>query len=216
MPLSPGLSFAATANCSQRLAPRAAISGTTTDVPAAFGSPESPTKAPRGDVERTMRHDDSAIQQALIVLGQAINPIRVVSPEEIREIYARAGIGEPPAGLHAFRAQRDMSDPNIYVNKNSPVYRNAARKPSALSVLKLAAMLAHEQLHNTDGEFAAYRVQSDFFRSKLNGMPWRQREAARQHLQELDARARSLARAEQRRSGAWGARDLLEDCVHPS
>lgn len=151
-----------------------------------------------------MHHADSAIQQALIVLGQAVNPVLVVGPEEIHEIYARAGIGDPTAGLNAFRSPDDMTDPNIYVNRDSAVYMNAVRKPSALTALKLAATLAHEQVHNSDGDAAAYRLQSDFVRDKLRGLPWHQQEGARRYLEELDARARALARAERLRPQSPG------------
>jgi len=145
-----------------------------------------------------MHHEDAVIQQALTVLGLAVNPIRVVDLEEIREIYALAGAAPPPPGLNAFRAPGDTGDPTIYVNNASRVYRSAARKPSPLALLKLAATLAHEQVHNTDGEFAAYRLQSELVRSRLNRVPWRQQEEARQYLQELDARANALARVERR------------------
>jgi hypothetical protein len=151
--------------------------------------------APGREVERTMIHEDPVIQRALIVLGQEMNPIRVVGPDEIREIYAAIwGAGDASLGLDAFRAPGELSDPNIYVNKDSGVYRRAARELSALTLLKLAATLAHEQVHNTDGEPAAYRVQADFVRSRLQTLRWHQREEAQQHLQTLDARARALAR----------------------
>jgi hypothetical protein len=145
----------------------------------------------RWDVERIRQHDDPVIQQALIVLGQAVNPIRVSAPAQIREIYARRlGAGAPPAGLNAFRAPYD---PHIYVNMDSGVYTSAVRTRSALAVLKLAATLLHEQVHNTDGEFAAYRMQSDFVRSRLRSLPWRQQEAARLYVQNLDVRANAFA-----------------------
>lgn len=235
MALRTGLSFAATTDCPERLAPGAAISGTTMQAPATFASLELPTRAEvrrgrngrervrlivpelvaqRPDVERTMHHDDPAIQHALTVLGQAVNPIRVADAEEIREIYARTRGGAPPAGLNAFRAPGDMSDPNIYVNKNSLVYRRAAQKPSALTMLKLAATLAHEQVHNTDRDFAASRLQSDFVRSRMNSMPWRQQEEARRYLQGLDARASALARAEQLRH-KWVDRLQVSARVEP-
>ena len=160
------------------------------------------TVGPRPDVGRTMHHDDPAIRQALIVLGQAVSPIRVVGPDEIRGIYARTpDAGAPRAGLNAFRAP-DTSDPTIYVNRDSHVYRSAARRPSALALLKLAATLVHEQVHDTDRDFAAYRLQADFVRSRMQSMPRRDKEAARLYLQGLDARASALADAE-RRNATW-------------
>ena len=146
-----------------------------------------------------MQHDDSTIQHALIVIGQPVNPIRVMSSEAISKIYAGAGVGDPPAGLDAFRAPHDRADPNIYVNEDSLAYRNAMSNPSAVGRLKLAAILLHEQVHNTDGEFAAYSLQSDFVRSKLNGLPSRHRQEATRYLQQLDATVRALSRAERRR-----------------
>jgi hypothetical protein len=83
----------------------------------------------------------------------------------------------------------DPSDANIYVNEASAVYASAVRKPSALALLKLAATLVHEQVHNTDGEFAAYRLQSDFVRSRLTSIPGQQRDEAHAYVQGLDARA---------------------------
>lgn len=74
-----------------------------------------------------------------------MNPVRVVGVREIREIYARVRAGAPPAGLIAFRSTGDPSDSSIYVNRDSHVYRSAAREPSALGLLKLAATLVHEQ-----------------------------------------------------------------------
>ncbi len=143
-----------------------------------------------------MQHDDPVIQQALNVIGQPVNPVKVVGAREIREIYARVRAGAPPAGLNAFRATGDASDPSIYVNRDSLVYKDAARTSSVFGLLKLAATLVHEQVHNTDGEFAAYRLQSDFVRSRLSSLPPRQQEEARRYLQGLDARANGLGRAE--------------------
>jgi hypothetical protein len=108
-------------------------------------------------------------------------------------------MGDPPPELHAFRAPGDLSDPHIYVNAESAVYREALSKPSAVNTLKLAATLVHEQVHNTDREFAAYRLQSDFVRSRLKGLPSRQAEAAARFMENVEARARALARVEQRR-----------------
>ena len=79
------------------------------------------------------------------------------------------------------------------------MYQAASRKLSPFTVVKLAAALAHEQVHHTDDEPAAYRLQSDFVRSRLNGLPWRQKEDARRHLAELEARARASAWVDWRR-----------------
>jgi hypothetical protein len=154
----------------------------------------------RNEASRTLTHEDSIIQRALLVLGQPVNPIRVVEPREIGRIYARAGVGPPPEGLTAFRAPHDASDPHIYVNQRSLVYQDAARTRSAMTVLILAGTLVHEQVHNTDRELAAYRLQADFVRGRLQSLPRRDHDAARQYVQQLDARARALAWAEWKRA----------------
>jgi hypothetical protein len=161
--------------------------------------------------ERRTQHDDPAIQQALTVLGQAVNPVRVLGEAQIREIYTRTlGTDPLPAGLNAFRVPRGANDPNIYVNKESMVYTRAASKASAVALLKLAATLAHEQVHNTDGEFAAYRLQSDLVRSRLKSVPRLQQDEVRKYLQNLDARANAYAVAE-RRSKIRRERDVPKD-----
>jgi hypothetical protein len=154
---------------------------------------------PEPSVERTVSHDDHVIQRALDVLAQALNPIRIAREDEIRVLYGYTdGTSRLPPGLNAFRAPGDTADPNIYVYDASAVYARAARKPSALNVLKLAGTLIHEQVHNTDGEFAACRLQADFVRATLPILPRRQRESGRQFLASLDARAEALDRAERR------------------
>ena len=129
-----------------------------------------------------------------MVLGQNVNPVKVLDAEQINDIYARAAAAPPHLlELTAFRARGVVTDPHIYVNRESAIYRAAINKPSALTILKLAATLAHEQVHNTDGELAAYRLQSDFVRSKLEGVPRRQRKDACAYLQSLEAKAQAIA-----------------------
>ncbi len=143
------------------------------------------------------------IEQAIVVLGQTVNPVRVVGATQIHELYARmAAARRQPHELNAFRALGGAADPQIYVNRDSAVFRTAARKPSALAILKLAATLAHEQVHNTDGELAAYRLQADFVRSKLESLPRSQREDARAYLQGLEAKVQALSYITQRRLAA--------------
>jgi hypothetical protein len=129
-----------------------------------------------------------------MVLGQKVNPVKVLDAEQINDIYARAAAAPPHLlELTAFRARGVVTDPHIYVNRDSAIYRAATSKPSALKILKLAATLAHEQVHNTDGELAAYRLQADFVRSKLEGVPRRQRKDACAYLQSLEAKAQAIA-----------------------
>jgi hypothetical protein len=159
-------------------------------------SPSPEPVGPRPDAERSVHHPDPVIERALAIVGQPLNPVTVAGAEDIRRLYSRALDAGPPEGLDAFRAPGDASDPRIYVNRDSPIYRRAARSPSALVVLQLAATLAHEQVHNTDREFAAARLQADFVRSRLDRLPRRERDAARRYLERLEGRARALARAE--------------------
>ena len=51
-----------------------------------------------------------------------------------------------------------------------------------MTVLILAGTLVHEQVHNTDRELAAYRLQADFVRSRLQRLPRRDLDAARRHV----------------------------------
>lgn len=151
---------------------------------------------PRPGAERTSQHADPAIHQALVIVGQPLNPVRVADTEEIRQLYARApGVGAPPPGIDAFRAPGDVNDPHIYVNRESPVYRAAAGTSSSLAILVLAGTLVHEQVHNTDREPAARRVQADFVRSRLGHVRRQERDAAQRYLERLELRARAIALA---------------------
>lgn len=135
---------------------------------------------------------DPVIGHAARALSQAVNDVRVLSPSQVRHVYDGAGGGAPPAGLVAFRIK---GDPVIYVNAGSEVYRDAAHRPSAFHLLRLAATLMHEQVHDTDGEAAAYRRQADFVRSRIEELPAAQRARARAYWRVLDVRAISFAKA---------------------
>jgi hypothetical protein len=177
------------------------MAGTTSRVLSAAESQQglvadAPDSGAGGHAGRTGFHDDPVIRRALVVVGQPVNSVTVVDREEIRMIYTRLRAGAPPDGLNAFTVTGDPNDQRIYVNSDSDVYRRAASTPSPLALLKLAATLVHEQVHDTDGEHAAYRVQSDFVRSKLSGLPRRQQAEARRYLQGLEARACARAHAE--------------------
>ena len=151
-----------------------------------------------GFAAETATHDDPVIQRALLMVGQPISPVHVVSIQEIREIYRRLGAGPPPAGLNAFRVIAEGEDARIHVNRDSDLYRRAARNPSPFDLLRLAATLIHEQVHGTDGEYDAYRVQADFVRSRLMDLPRRHRDEARRYLDKLDERAKTRGHAERR------------------
>lgn len=133
-------------------------------------------------------HQDAVIDLALAIIGQPVDPVELVGRHDIREIFARLRAGAPPRELNAFRPAIGSHEP-IYVNRDSAVYRSAARHPSGLFLLQLAATIVHEQVHNSDGEHAAYRVQSDFVRSRLHSLPARQQVQAQQYLRALDSRA---------------------------
>ena len=141
-------------------------------------------------------YGDPVIRSALLVLSQRVNEVRVLSPVEVRGLFERAGAGAPPAGLTAFRLK---TDPTIYISGTSAVYRDAADKPSAFHLLRLAATLVHEQVHDTDGEDAAYRRQADLVRSRLARPPRDERARGDQCWHSLEVRAISLARALTRR-----------------
>lgn len=148
----------------------------------------------RPEVPRSTDHHDPLIRRALGVVRQPLHPVRVIGTAEVQRLYAVAAL-VPPDGLEAFRAPGDASDPHIYVHAEGAVYVNASRKPTALAILKLAAVLLHEQVHNTDRELAAYRLQADFVLDRLHELPRREQAAARQYLAHLEAKARALARA---------------------
>ncbi len=152
-----------------------------------------------GASEPTSDDEDAVVAEALRVLPLAITNVRVLSALQVRQIYSRVAGTVPPAGLNAFRIQ---GDPNIYFNAESEVYRDAARAGTAFHLLRLAGTLLHEQVHETDGEYAARRLQADFVRSRLHGLPSSQRERANRYWRTLEGRAISLARAERpRRKG---------------
>ena len=153
---------------------------------------------PRADVERESTHTDPVIGRALAILGQSINPVRLVGFAELRKVYLQAQVGEPPAGILAFRHPGERDDPAIYLNADSMAYRAAARAPSAIATLRIAAILVHEQVHNSDDDAAAYQLQADFVRDRLDAVPWPDRRDAWRDLEELQARARAQARAERR------------------
>jgi hypothetical protein len=54
----------------------------------------------------------------------------------------------------------------------------------------------HEQVHETDGEHAAYRRQADFVRSRLDILPKSERRRADRYWKSLEIRAISLALVE--------------------
>lgn len=149
-----------------------------------------PAAADRGPLE------DPVVREALRILAQPLNPVRVLSAPEVREIYRRTTGALPPAGLNAFRITGDR---NIYVNAESEVYSHAARKRTAFDLLRLAATLLHEQVHETDGEYAARRLQADFVRSRLNVFSSSQRVHAESYWRTLEVRALSIALTERRR-----------------
>jgi hypothetical protein len=147
---------------------------------------------PHPDTVANRAHGDTVITRALLVLSQRVNDVRVLSPVEVRTLFERAGAGAPPAALTAFRLRNDAT---IYVSGTSAVYRDAAEKPSAFHLLRLAATLVHEQVHDTDGEDAAYRRQADFVRSRLAALPRDERARGYQYWHALEVRAISMAKA---------------------
>lgn len=166
-------------------------------------------ETPELHTESLVEPNHHAVRQAIAVLGQKVNPVKVLDAEQINDIYARAAAAPPHLlELTAFRARGVVTDPHIYVNRDSAIYRAATNKPSVLAILKLAATLAHEQVHNTDGELAAYRLQSDFVRSKLESVPRRQRKEACAYLQSLEAKAQAIAYITRPKRGVIAAAEV--------
>lgn len=141
-------------------------------------------------------HVDPAVGSALRALSQPVNDVRVLSRPEVRELFERAGGGVPPAGLIAFRLKGDST---TYINAASEVYRDAAHRPSPFHLLRLAATLLHERMHDTHGEDEAYRRQADFVRSRLDSLPRTEWKRAHAYWRTLEVRAISMARAMRRR-----------------
>jgi len=145
-----------------------------------------PTAPPR-QLDPTVRH-------ALHLLGPSTDEVIVLAAHQVRSLYARMGT-TVPAGLTAFRIPGASP---IYVNATSPVYADAAHDASPFNVLRLAATLLHERIHETDDEFAASRLQADFVRSRLPFLPRSERERAERYWRRLETRALMLALAERR------------------
>ena len=152
---------------------------------------------------RSAEHEDPVIQRALKLLGQAINPIKVVGHGEVENIYREAAPQRMKTkadkerlwGVAGFRRPYDteMEDPNIYINKNHERYGNAKQKRDILAQMQLAGTLVHEQIHNTEvgeaGEGAARRKEADWFRSQIDKLPKWQQPKARELLHNLDVLA---------------------------
>ena len=133
--------------------------------------------------------------RALLLVATPADDIRVLSSRQLQEIYLREAGTAPPAGLNAFRLQ---GDPKIYLNAESKVYEQSESRPGAFQSLRLAATLLHERVHETDGEYAARRIQADFVRSQLRSLPSSQRREGDRYWRTLEGRALSLAIAEGR------------------
>ena len=151
---------------------------------------------PHPDALASRSSEDPVITRAVHVLSQPVNEVRVLSLPELHQVFQAAGGGSPPHGLIAFRRQQD---PTIYISAASRVYLDAAERPSRFHLLRLAATLVHEQVHDTDGEDAAYRRQADFVRSRLASLPHEDRARGYDYWRTLEVRAISLARAVNRR-----------------
>jgi hypothetical protein len=68
-----------------------------------------------------------------------------------------------------------------------------------MAYLMLAATLAHEQVHNTDGEYAAYRLQADFLSSRLRELRSRERATALKYIHRMNVRSLIFGDVERRR-----------------
>jgi hypothetical protein len=81
----------------------------------------------RSNAARITHHADPAVQRALTLLAQPLNPVMVIDMERARQIYGRTNSGAPPTGLIAFRAPDDVLDLSIYVNRAATVYRGESK-----------------------------------------------------------------------------------------
>src|SRR5262245_9633902 len=147
------------------------------------------------EVKRTRVNSDLAIQRALDILAQNINPVKVVPWEEVKRLYAETGYPMTPKEerfkrdrLGGFRRQNDA---NIYVLDDSKEYRRAAKHPKDVgAALILAGILVHEQIHETEkepnSEWATRRMESDFRQSKLDSVPSYQRDAVRDRIRQQE------------------------------
>ncbi len=140
--------------------------------------PATPVRAqePRPAPERTAEHEDPVIQRALALLGEPVNPVRVVTPRDYDSIRLPRALHRSTSASAAFRVWRgQVPDAPIYVNRSRAVYTLAAREhTSRWPDLLLASTLLHEQIHQTEGdeigEGAALRKQADFIRSRFNAL----------------------------------------------
>lgn len=150
------------------------------------------------ELERTSQHADPVIQRALGVLGQAINPIRVVGSDDIQGVYNNAGLQLSEQGLTSRKTNmggfRLPNDPTIYINSGSKHYKAARDTGNLGAAIILAGILAHEQTHNTElgseGERAARQIEADFLRSKLTGLNPYPRKAVEERLSIVDRSSR--------------------------
>ncbi len=124
-------------------------------------------------VKRTQTNDDPAIQRALDMLNQPLNPISVVDFDTAMKLYQQHGDTLSPVGvenrrkgLEGFRVPKD---PQVYVSNSSPLYKQAAReKNNQAATALLAGVLVHEQTHGLEGpEFAPKQKEMDFLISQL-------------------------------------------------
>ena len=151
----------------------------------------------REGVEGTMKHQDPVVQRALVLIGRRVSPIALVDLPAIRQIYSRLpGARVPPPGLNGFRV---AGDPALYINRDSEVYAAAAQGGSPFAILRLAAVIVHEQAHDTGTELAACRAQLDLVRRLAGTVPRRERAKLRQYREALEARTVVLSIADDNR-----------------
>jgi hypothetical protein len=147
------------------------------------------------EIERTRKNSDPTIQRALDILGQDVNPVKVVPWDEVKRLYDEAGYPVTPKEEKEKRerlgAFRRPNDPNIYISGEAKEYRRAVKNPKDIgAALILAGILAHEQTHETekgpDSEWATRRKESDFLQSKLETVPSYQRDSVRDRIRQQE------------------------------
>ena len=147
----------------------------------------------RDAAPRSRKHEDPAVQRALNLVNDDLNPVKLTTPQEAAGIYKRTTLHTPSENMIAFRAP-SSSDPNIYVNKASEQYKRAVNKPNdKLAQLLLAASLVHEQTHDIEGsEYAPRRLEADFLRSRRKDLNWDEQAKLDELIMSLDSLAQPL------------------------
>lgn len=139
---------------------------------------------------------DPVIAQALKILGQQVNPVEVVGPDDYERINMPPELRDQATQKIGFRLNRGgQADPSIYINRTNPLYA-AAGSGNKLAQTIMAGTLAHEHTHNTEsgeiGEGAARRIEADWLRTQTQNFKGKELEALLQYIQKADQIANAI------------------------